>query len=196
MRARNYYDILGIDPNATQEETRSAYYIRARVLHPDRFDPYSQKREWQKANEMLAELNEAYAVLRDATKRLEYDREMGYAGTPPPAASTSKAEARSEEAHGSQSSQKEKDSRHASRKDAQPQESPAPKTGPTHLTFGALSSDSREKLLDRRRGKGRHLAWRTKNLWVELACIIAALSSSGVTQNRPYVVTSKPANKK
>ncbi|HEX7770993.1 MAG TPA: J domain-containing protein, partial [Pyrinomonadaceae bacterium] len=78
MRPKNYYDLLGIDPDATDEELRSAYYIRARVIHPDRFDPHSQKREWQKANEMLAELNEAYSVLRDATKRLQYDEVMGY----------------------------------------------------------------------------------------------------------------------
>src|SRR5437879_1510476 len=90
MRPRNYYDLLGIAPEATQGEIRSSYYIQARVIHPDRFDPVNQKKEWQKANEMLAELNGAYAVLRDPSKRAEYDREMGYGRAASNSSSTTK----------------------------------------------------------------------------------------------------------
>ena len=54
------------------------------------FDPSSQRQEWQKANEMLAELNEAYSVLRNPIRRSEYDVEMGYRKTsvPPPKETT------------------------------------------------------------------------------------------------------------
>ena len=70
---RNYYDLLGVNVSATQEEIRKAYLLRVRVLHPDRFDPHRQPVEWRQANEMLRELNEAYAVLGDREKRAQYD---------------------------------------------------------------------------------------------------------------------------
>lgn len=68
------YSILGVEPTATQEELRDAYLARTRVIHPDRFDPQQQPQEWKKANEMLAELNEAYSILRSPQSRAEYDR--------------------------------------------------------------------------------------------------------------------------
>jgi len=175
MRPKNYYDLLGIDPDATDEELRSAYYIRARVIHPDRFDPHSQKREWQKANEMLAELNEAYSVLRDATKRLQYDEVMGYRA----ASATSGAQrtVRNNEDQTTGSSYEKRDSRqhNSSKTDAQTEESAVRKPGPIRLTFSTLPSHIREKLLDRQKGKGRHFSWQTKNLRIEFGCVIGAL---------------------
>lgn len=43
------------------------------VIHPDRFDQQKQPQDWKKANEMLADLNDAYSILRNATSRAEYD---------------------------------------------------------------------------------------------------------------------------
>jgi curved DNA-binding protein CbpA len=80
---KNYYSILGVEPTARQEEIRSSYILRSRVLHPDRFDPVRQPTEWNKANEMLAELNEAYSVLRDEKRRASYDLQMGYKAAQP-----------------------------------------------------------------------------------------------------------------
>lgn len=74
MQDKDLYLILGVDNKATQEELRDAYVARARVIHPDRFDQQKQPQDWKKANEMLSELNEAYAILRDLKSRAEYDR--------------------------------------------------------------------------------------------------------------------------
>lgn len=70
---KDFYSVLGVKPGSTDEAIRNAYLSRSRVLHPDRFDPKTQWQEWEKANEMLAELNEAYAILRNPQARKEYD---------------------------------------------------------------------------------------------------------------------------
>ncbi len=72
-REKDLYSILCVEPNATQEEIREAYLSRVRVIHPDRFDKHSQAKEWQIANEMLAELNDAYSILKNSNTRDEYD---------------------------------------------------------------------------------------------------------------------------
>jgi hypothetical protein len=65
MSAKNPYDLLGVNHTVTQSELRSAFIRRTKVLHPDRFDPVSQQLEWQMANEMLQELNEAYGKVKE-----------------------------------------------------------------------------------------------------------------------------------
>jgi len=72
--AKDLYSIIGVSPDATPEDIRAAYLAGTRVIHPDRFDQQKQPQDWNKANEMLAELNEAYSILRNATSRAEYDR--------------------------------------------------------------------------------------------------------------------------
>src|SRR5438105_1125898 len=170
MRTRNYYDVLGVDLDAPQAEIRNAYYIRARVIHPDRFDPATQKKEWQKANEMLAELNEAYAMLRDPSKRSQYDVNMGFR--------RASSSAKSREAHEIANQQRAEDRSQQPREEgnkARPheaQEAPEPsRIGPVHVRFSELSDAIKQRLLNRQKGVGEHLPWRTKTLWVELGCI-------------------------
>jgi len=86
---KDLYAVLGVDPDATAEEIRRAYIARARVLHPDRFDPQRQPEQWKQANEMLLELNEAYGVLRNPSWRAQYDlhrvaRQRQQSSQPPP----------------------------------------------------------------------------------------------------------------
>lgn len=76
----DYYEILGVAPDATDEEIRAAYRARARQLHPDAHP--ESRRAW--ANRRFAELSEAYECLSDATARQRYDerRSRGAAAGP------------------------------------------------------------------------------------------------------------------
>ena len=65
--------MLGASPGAAPEELRRAWLLRTRVLHPDRWDPRTHPVEWEHAGRMLAELNEAYEILRDPARRARYD---------------------------------------------------------------------------------------------------------------------------
>lgn len=76
MEHRDPYSLFGIARNATQSQIREAYLRLARLVHPDRFDPIKQPREWADANRFLQAINAAYAVLSDPRKRAELDREL------------------------------------------------------------------------------------------------------------------------
>jgi len=87
MASKSYYDILGVAYNATSDEIRNAYLTRSKMFHPDRFDRTAQVDEWNLANEMLKELNQAYNVLRDPKARSAYDSTLR-GDTPPRSRST------------------------------------------------------------------------------------------------------------
>ncbi len=70
---RDYYEVLGVSRNATQEEIKKAYRHLAVQYHPDR-NPGNKE-----AEEKFKEAAEAYAVLSDPEKRAHYDR-FGHAG--------------------------------------------------------------------------------------------------------------------
>jgi molecular chaperone DnaJ len=73
---KDYYKILGVSENATQDEIKQAYKKLAMKYHPDR-NPGDKQ-----AEEKFKEINEAYSVLSDPEKRKQYDqlRKFGYAG--------------------------------------------------------------------------------------------------------------------
>ncbi|RMD60320.1 MAG: molecular chaperone DnaJ [Nitrospirae bacterium] len=64
----DYYEILGISRDATEEEIKKAYRRQALKYHPDR-NPGDKE-----AEEMFKKVNEAYACLSDPKKRAYYDR--------------------------------------------------------------------------------------------------------------------------
>lgn len=68
MKKRDYYAILGVQRDASQDDLKKAYRKLAMKLHPDRNkdDPASEER--------FKEVNEAYAVLGDVEKRKKYDQ--------------------------------------------------------------------------------------------------------------------------
>jgi curved DNA-binding protein len=72
--AKDYYEILGVQRNASDGEIKKAYRKLAMQYHPDR-NPGKEK--W--ANEKFKEINEAYGVLGDPQKRKQYDK-FGNAG--------------------------------------------------------------------------------------------------------------------
>ncbi|WP_018111685.1 DnaJ C-terminal domain-containing protein [Thermus igniterrae] len=73
---KDYYAILGVPRNATQEEIKRAYKRLARQYHPD-------VNKSPGAEERFKEINEAYAVLSDPEKRKIYDT-YGTTTPPPP----------------------------------------------------------------------------------------------------------------
>lgn len=72
MSKRDYYEVLGVDRDASKQDIRRAYRRLARKYHPD-----VNKEEGAEAK--FIEANEAYEVLSDDQKRAQYDQ-FGHAG--------------------------------------------------------------------------------------------------------------------
>lgn len=68
MAHKDYYDILGVAKNASQEELKRAYRKLAKKYHPDA-NPGNKV-----AEETFKEISQAYDVLSDAQKRTQYDQ--------------------------------------------------------------------------------------------------------------------------
>lgn len=62
------YDLLGVQPTATDREIKKAFMIKAKELHPDK------NRDDPQATEKFQAINEAYEILKDPEKRAAYDR--------------------------------------------------------------------------------------------------------------------------
>jgi len=79
MAKRDYYEVLGVNRDCTEEDLKKAYRRLAMKWHPDR-NPDNPK-----AEDHFKEAKEAYEVLADANKRAAYDQ-FGHAGIDPHAA--------------------------------------------------------------------------------------------------------------
>src|SRR5919206_1463962 len=78
MAKRDYYTVLGVAKNASDEDIKKAYRKLAMKHHPDR----NQGDGAKKAEEHFKEAKEAYEMLSDAQKRAAYDQ-YGHAGVDP-----------------------------------------------------------------------------------------------------------------
>jgi len=75
---RDYYEVLGVSKNATQEELKQKFRKLSLQYHPDRQVGKSDS-EKKEAEEKFKEVNEAYSVLSDKDKRAKYDQ-FGFDG--------------------------------------------------------------------------------------------------------------------
>ena len=73
---RDYYEVLGLQKGASEEEIKKAFRKMAMKYHPDK-NPGNKE-----AEEKFKEVNEAYSVLSDPDKKSKYDR-FGHAGVDP-----------------------------------------------------------------------------------------------------------------
>src|SRR5512140_1239967 len=67
MANRDFYEVLGVGRNASDDEIKGAFRRLARQYHPD-------VNKEPDAEEKFKEINEAYGVLSDSDKRARYDR--------------------------------------------------------------------------------------------------------------------------
>lgn len=68
MAKRDFYDVLGVNRQASAEEIKKAYRKKAKELHPDRNSDNPQ------AEAQFKEVNEAYDALKDPDRKAAYDR--------------------------------------------------------------------------------------------------------------------------
>ena len=73
---RDYYEAMGLNKSASDDEIKKAYRKLAKQYHPD-LHPGDKE-----AEEKFKELNEAYEVLSDKDKKARYDQ-FGHAGVDP-----------------------------------------------------------------------------------------------------------------
>ena len=78
MSKRDYYEVLGVAKNASDDDIKKAYRKLAMKFHPDR----NQGDAAKGAEEKFKEAKEAYEILSDAQKRAAYDQ-YGHAGVDP-----------------------------------------------------------------------------------------------------------------
>jgi len=78
MAKRDYYDVLGVAKNASDDDIKKAYRKLAMKYHPDR----NQGEKAKEAEEHFKEAKEAYEMLSDPKKRAAYDQ-YGHAGVDP-----------------------------------------------------------------------------------------------------------------
>jgi hypothetical protein len=79
---RSHYQVLGVAAGASQDELRRAHRQLARVLHPDRVAS-ANAAERQLAERRMREVNAAWTVLSNPSRRREYDRSLAAAGAGP-----------------------------------------------------------------------------------------------------------------
>lgn len=78
MAKRDFYEVLGVAKNASEDDIKKAYRKLAMKYHPDR----NQGDQAKKAEEKFKEAKEAYEVLSESAKRSAYDQ-YGHAGVDP-----------------------------------------------------------------------------------------------------------------
>jgi len=72
----DYYQILRIDPKATQGQVRKAYHLQTRIYHPDRYFHFPEGQFKSAVYKISKRVTEAYVTLRDPQKRKFYEQQL------------------------------------------------------------------------------------------------------------------------
>lgn len=72
---RTHYDVLGVSPSATRDEVRSAHRRMVTLVHPDRAQSLGEGAQ-REATRLMAEVNTAWHVLSDESRRASYDESL------------------------------------------------------------------------------------------------------------------------
>jgi hypothetical protein len=70
---KNYYQILEVEPDATKKKIKEQYLFLIQAWHPDKFTKADQK---DQAEEKVKQINAAYNVLSNPTRRAQYDQTL------------------------------------------------------------------------------------------------------------------------
>lgn len=70
------YDVLGVTPDATTEDVRKAYKLKALETHPDKLEPTATERQRRAAEGKFRNVCDAFEVLSDPIKRKAYDERI------------------------------------------------------------------------------------------------------------------------
>jgi curved DNA-binding protein CbpA len=76
IETQNYYEILGVGPQATREEIKHAYFRLAKAYHPDRHFEEGFQNVKGELEELFSKITEAYDSLTDGAKRSAYDARL------------------------------------------------------------------------------------------------------------------------
>ena len=73
MAKKDYYEVLGVEKGASENDIKKAYRKAAMKYHPDKLATATEA-EKKEAEEKFKEINEAYQILSDSQKRQQYDQ--------------------------------------------------------------------------------------------------------------------------
>ena len=83
MALKNYYELLEVEPAASQDEIKRAFRHQIARYHPDKVQHLGKEFQ-EMAADRAAELTEAYRILSDANLREQYNQSRGQASPAPP----------------------------------------------------------------------------------------------------------------
>ncbi|CAB4040046.1 Hypothetical predicted protein [Paramuricea clavata] len=69
----NFYEVLGVDPNASQNEIKRMYQVLVLKYHPDKYDAESMTCTSDEAKDYFYLIDKAWKTLSDSKTRIEYD---------------------------------------------------------------------------------------------------------------------------
>ncbi|MBI5479673.1 MAG: response regulator [Deltaproteobacteria bacterium] len=80
---KNFYQVLGVSPEATQDEIAAAYGAAVKKFRLAEFEGLDLGRDYARLEELHVIFRRAYEILFEPLKRLDYDRRIGIGGTVP-----------------------------------------------------------------------------------------------------------------